>query len=173
MTGIENKPWQSLPIEERRARISAEVERMREGEGLNFLNNFFRIFVDEEEQDLLESVRIQVKKYGMSDQKISEVYIKRNIRRENAYMSEIKWNQTYREFFQTVDDAATNLNVPIQQVRSLIRQEQADRITILEMLTQSHDFTNRIALKMQINELILPVYIELRSMGYTHNDLSD
>ncbi|MCX6742373.1 MAG: hypothetical protein NTX24_04355 [Candidatus Pacearchaeota archaeon] len=85
-------------------------------------------------------------------------YISQPIRsqhRPHEKGSEIKRKQTLDEFFATIDKAIEKVNIAPEQ--------------IFVARTSYHDSTYGVGvLDNEIFELIIPIYIELRKMGYNH-----
>lgn len=104
----------------------------------------------------------------------------REIEGESGYAhlhSELFFGQTPREFYATVDKAINSSGVSRQEIDKL----QHEYYQIMQIY--NHQAANRgkesdaalnkgIELQQALYELALPVYVELRVMGYTQYDLT-
>lgn len=114
-----------------------------------YLNNFPGILPSD--QDSMDNYRAISQTIGVGD-------IPHGQKETASDTSDLYRKQTPREFFATIDRALKRLGIPIEDVKRLqyLRSNAAEHV--------QH--------KQELNELILPAYVQLRAIGYNPIDLT-
>ena len=170
MTKVEQRLLMKLPEEVRREKIIQEVARRTKEDGYGFLNNFYSNLPNERIQPGGGDRRNIAIKTGVMDMKYGD-FLNEEGETKKKYASDLRLSQTPREFYATIDKALLDTHVAMSTLLDL-------QATFHEMATAGPHYsekqmTKMIAIQNQISEMILQAYIELRVIGYTHNDLAD
>lgn len=83
--------------------------------------------------------------------------------------SEIKLNQTPEQYYQTLDSTLEQILTPEQNLEA--KKLIGLRDKLVETRERSVDGLDINGIKKRFYELMLPVYIKLRQMGYNDSDL--
>jgi hypothetical protein len=157
----------------RRQIVSAEVKDKSESEGLSFLNNFH---CNLPYGDIIsrESRRQHCEIYSVMDLLVGDHMGKYGITQNDENFSDLLWSQTYRRFFQNIDECMEKLGIPLELILGLLRErhEHLQSTTWQQKRDKEHDYSVDIEILDRLDQILLPVYIELRVMGYSDTDLT-
>ena len=139
-----------------RAQIEDKVRRGMEKREEFFLNNFeCRFPIDEDRTGPNTNYRALVRFLGKWDKTPREVG---DDDPASGY-SELYINQTYGEHFDAIDRATTEEGFSLQDIEQLRN----------ELLEGGAKWQGR---HFRLDRMFVPIYINLRMAGYTHNDLT-
>lgn len=84
-------------------------------------------------------------------------------------------NQSFNEFFDTIDSEAEKLGLDLVQIKEMVSQAVAYASTLNEISTKSPEWfeikKKQTALSFALAKMIKPLFHRLLEMGYTEKDL--
>ena len=173
MNAFESPNWLTMPVEERWALVQEDIIKRREEKGgLGFLNNFYAMLPCEDIQPGGGSRRKLCLNLGIMDISLRDRATAEGKTREAIGQSELAWDQTPRQFFETIDRTINELGIPMERILELQHQVYMVTDEPISYRPNPREVKKATRLLGSLYELVLPVYAELRVQGYWHDDLA-
>ena len=168
MKTAEVPKWLELPVEERLQKVMEEIALNRaRNQGKVDLNNFYCLFFPTDHHTLANGRDLIIGYAGNMD---SPIHSGHSEFQTEGY-SQVFLYQTPRQFFELVDRITGEQHIDMEHKNVLLaeyfQKSQGD-------VARKKDVENtrrQGAIVDELNEMLLPVYIELRILGYNDTDL--
>lgn len=168
MNITESPKWLELPVEVRRKKVLDEIAINRELNNGNVdLNNFYCYFFPPQ-YDYLSNARLLLVSFaGNVDKPIYENRSQRDMRNYSSLFI----HQTPQQFFAELDRIALEQNIDLGQIHTLLAEMFQLTQRGLYKKENTKKLQRHISIVNQLHKMLLPVYTELRILGYNDTDL--